>query len=170
MKPLTYDDYLIKQDFDNLPITLNELFNFVDLNLTSDLYENNNFTNDELELLEESSFNLTNGLYKQLMLEDDNLFESLTLLNEKVGENTKRKFIRVNTKKLIHKIRMKYRDLVSKLKTVFAKKIKKDPQNKNSFMKTLSDKLSDLKKWLDKMVGKINKKAKKKESQLAIAA
>lgn len=170
MKVLTYEDYLIESEIGDLPTTIEELFKHIDIDLSEDLYESDEFTSEDLEILEEGSFYGLDSIYEKLMTSEEVLSESYNVILEKVGENIKRKFMRVKTKKVIHKLRMAYKEKVDALKKAFKKLMSKEknPAKKESLSKKLAKKLNDLKKWLESMLAKIMKKSKSR-SQLAIA-
>jgi len=159
---LSFENYILESElsqFDNLPTEINELFNFIKFDLTSDIY-NGEFTNEELTLLENSFYNRLDKTYIKL-ISNENINESFIneaniLLNETVGENSKRKWLRVNAKLLFHKLKQKYNDLKEKITS----KNKDNPS-------IISKKLTDLKNWFLKMTKKTTDK--NTSTELAVA-
>lgn len=162
----TFDEFEELFELEKLPETTEELFEFIGTNLTSDLYKSKEFSDDELLILEEAEFyGIDKEIDKYLIRKDMNInesdiFEFLSPLLEVVGENSKRKLVRLTIKKRIHKLRMKYRKLVDDTRALFGKKSKKiknrDARAAND--NKLKKRLDTLKKWFDKMLAKLTGK------------
>lgn len=171
---LSYSNYLLEkelEELDNLPTTLKGLFEFIETGISNELYKNDEFTKEDLLILEEFNFN---GLDKEflniLSQEDDTINESLKLF-EKIGGNRTAKFIRIKTKKLLIALKDKYLKLIEKAKNIFNKKaqLEKDPVKRKGILTKLADKLKSLKDWFTGMSDKLKTKSDKIKPQLALA-
>ena len=181
-----FDNYFIHEDVAYLPNDLEELVEALGLELDETIYEDDNFSQDELLTLEHLAFYdfgeiytsifendsiNENANYKKLdealsVYDSDSLLELDGIVFEKVGENKFRKRVRVTTKLLIRKLKRKYKELMAKLN----KKAKNDASNaktdkaKKGIFARLKAALTKLKNWFLEKLGLLKKKQKQENT------